>query len=314
MTQTSIPLRAVGSVYNPGPGNRRRRSIFFNNEIRAGGQGTRRAGSYGRHVLPQGHNQAGRGNSKSPCLRPFHRDRRLRRKRGADNPDRKLFRIHGQSDTEAPIVADGYADCRGRGRGYRGDIQYPGRRNIVRGRASDARGERKDAHTRRNKHCNRDLYRPAFFGTHPSFVIPAIEIRFFQLQEPAQLLLYVVLGGIIGVASAVFIKSIYWTEHLFDRIVKKNYYVRHMLGMFLVGVIFYLLKAGYGHYYVEGVGYAAIQDILSGALTGAGNPPSTVRAETRRHIAYARLRRFGRHLLPVPFPWRDHRPVLWNFT
>jgi CIC family chloride channel protein len=108
----------------------------------------------------------------------------------------------------------------------------------------------------------------AFFGTHPSFVIPAIEIRFFQLQEPAQLLLYVVLGGIIGVASAVFIKSIYWTEHLFDRIVKKNYYVRHMLGMFLVGVIFYLLKVGYGHYYVEGVGYAAVQDILSGALTG----------------------------------------------
>ena len=28
-----------------------------------------------------------------------------------------------------------------------------------------------------------------FFGTHPSLVIPAIEIRFFQLQEPAQLLL-----------------------------------------------------------------------------------------------------------------------------
>ena len=109
-----------------------------------------------------------------------------------------------------------------------------------------------------------------FFGTHPSFVIPAIEIRFFQLQEPAQLLLYVVLGGIIGVASAVFIKSIYWTEHLFDRIVKKNYYVRHMLGMFLVGVIFYLLKVGYGHYYVEGVGYAAIQDILTGTLAGAG--------------------------------------------
>lgn len=109
-----------------------------------------------------------------------------------------------------------------------------------------------------------------FFGTHPSFVIPAIEIRFFQLQEPAQLLLYVVLGGIIGVASAVFIKSIYWTEHLFDRIVKKNYYVRHMFGMFLVGVIFYLLKVGYGHYYVEGVGYAAIQDILTGTLAGAG--------------------------------------------
>ncbi len=109
-----------------------------------------------------------------------------------------------------------------------------------------------------------------FFGTHPSFVIPAIEIRFFQLQEPAQLLLYVVLGGIIGVASAVFIKSIYWTEHLFDHIIKKNYYVRHMLGMFLVGVIFYLLKVGYGHYYVEGVGYAAIQDILTGTLAGVG--------------------------------------------
>ena len=43
-----------------------------------------------------------------------------------------------------------------------------------------------------------------------------------------------------------------------------NYYVRHMLGMLLVGVIMYVLLLTTGHYHVEGVGYATVQDVLSG--------------------------------------------------
>ncbi len=40
-----------------------------------------------------------------------------------------------------------------------------------------------------------------------------------------------------------------------------------MLGMFLVGIIMYLLLVMTGHYQVEGVGYATVQDVLSGRLT-----------------------------------------------
>ena len=40
-----------------------------------------------------------------------------------------------------------------------------------------------------------------------------------------------------------------------------------MTGMLVVGVLMYVLMAGQGHYYIEGVGYATIQDVLSGALS-----------------------------------------------
>lgn len=47
-----------------------------------------------------------------------------------------------------------------------------------------------------------------------------------------------------------------------------NYYVRHVLGMLLVGVIMYVMMRATGHYYIEGVGYATVQDVLSGAGNG----------------------------------------------
>jgi len=39
-----------------------------------------------------------------------------------------------------------------------------------------------------------------------------------------------------------------------------------MTGMFLLGIILYVLMARFGHYYVEGVGYATVQDVLTGTL------------------------------------------------
>lgn len=103
-----------------------------------------------------------------------------------------------------------------------------------------------------------------FFGPHPSFVIPQFEAPYFHLTNPVVLLAYVGLGNIMGVASWLFIKSIYGFEDFFNQRVKGNYYTRHMTGMFLVGIIMYLLMITFGHYYIEGVGYATIQDVLSG--------------------------------------------------
>jgi CIC family chloride channel protein len=103
-----------------------------------------------------------------------------------------------------------------------------------------------------------------FFGDHPSFVIPQSETLYFHLTDPAVLLGYAVLGGILGIASLLFIRSVYGFEDFFDKWIKGGYYVRHMAGMLLVGVIMYFLMTSYGHYYIEGVGYSTIQELLSG--------------------------------------------------
>ena len=69
----------------------------------------------------------------------------------------------------------------------------------------------------------------------------------------------------MGLASVAFIRGIYWMEDVFDAI-PGNYYTRHMLGMLLTGVMMYLLFRFAGQYYVQGVGYATIMDILTAAL------------------------------------------------
>ena len=65
----------------------------------------------------------------------------------------------------------------------------------------------------------------------------------------------------------VYIRSIYLFEDVFERRIPGGYYVRHMLGMLGVGLIMYVLVRMTGHYYVQGVGYATVQDILSGEVS-----------------------------------------------
>jgi CIC family chloride channel protein len=102
-----------------------------------------------------------------------------------------------------------------------------------------------------------------FFGPHPSFFIPALELTFFRLTNPVVLLAYAALGAITGLVSALFISSIYGFQHFFEHRVKGGYYVQHAAGMLMVGLMLYVFMSRFGHYYVEGVGYATIQDILA---------------------------------------------------
>jgi CIC family chloride channel protein len=105
-----------------------------------------------------------------------------------------------------------------------------------------------------------------FFGRQPSFVIPGFGMSYFHAENPFVLLCYAGLGVILGVASAAYIKSVYGAEDFFERHLK-NYYARHAIGMLLVGIIMYLFAAKGGHYYVEGIGYATVQDVLAGVLS-----------------------------------------------
>ncbi len=128
-----------------------------------------------------------------------------------------------------------------------------------------------------------------FFGSHPSFVIPASEMPYFHHTDPFVLIFYVGLGLLTGLVSVVYIRSIYAFEDFFDRRVRGSYYLRHMLGMLSVGVIMYAVLRFTGHYHIQGVGYATVQDVLSGEV-------NCVRVRQDLSIAESQLRDYQARL------------------
>ncbi|OGT37221.1 MAG: hypothetical protein A3F12_06535 [Gammaproteobacteria bacterium RIFCSPHIGHO2_12_FULL_38_14] len=105
-----------------------------------------------------------------------------------------------------------------------------------------------------------------YFGSAPflTFTTTAVsQIYWFGIVA------YIVLSILLGLLSALFIHSIYFAEDHFDRYFK-NEYGRHMFGMLMVGISMYLMMYSFGHYYIQGVGYATIVDVLSYTLTHPG--------------------------------------------
>ncbi len=106
----------------------------------------------------------------------------------------------------------------------------------------------------------------AFLGLSPSFFVPDLSLTLHHALQPEVILLFVPFGILMGAAASLFIHSIYWFEDSFDHIFK-NPYIRHMTGMFFLGLMMYILLVYSGHYYVDGVGYSTILDILRGVLS-----------------------------------------------
>jgi CIC family chloride channel protein len=104
------------------------------------------------------------------------------------------------------------------------------------------------------------------FGNHASFDIPALAIPTVHAIPPMAYLAYILLGLLLGLVAVLYIRSLYKIEDLFERI-PGNYYTRHVTGMLLVGLMIYSSMHYFGHYYIEGIGYATVQDTLTGALT-----------------------------------------------
>jgi CIC family chloride channel protein len=103
-----------------------------------------------------------------------------------------------------------------------------------------------------------------FFGIHPAFTIPA---TLLSSQHPATLsaiVLFGLLGAIVGIAATAFVYGLSYAEDIFEEI--ENPYLRNIIGMLLLGILIYALMRLAGHYYVEGVGYATIQAILNGDM------------------------------------------------
>jgi CIC family chloride channel protein len=104
-----------------------------------------------------------------------------------------------------------------------------------------------------------------FFGDAPAFQVPPLQAMAINASAPLVLLLFAVMGALSGVWAAGFIRGLHVTEDWFDRI--KSPYLRHMLGMLMVGVLMYLLFCTLGQYYVDGVGYATVQTVLAGGMS-----------------------------------------------
>ncbi|MGE4561231.1 MAG: chloride channel protein [Desulfobulbus sp.] len=109
-----------------------------------------------------------------------------------------------------------------------------------------------------------------FFGVHPAFVIPALEQPYFSALSPWVLLYYAILGLGMGALAALYIRSLYAFEDLFGDVSRRHPYLCHAGGMFAVGVLMYGIMLVTGHYYIDGVGYSAIEDALSGQLLAMG--------------------------------------------
>jgi CIC family chloride channel protein len=104
-----------------------------------------------------------------------------------------------------------------------------------------------------------------YFGFQPAFQLPA-SLPALDSVSPGPLLAYALLGVVLGFAATLYIRAIYWSEDFFEQKIK-NPYVRHMTGMLVLGILIYFMFHYFGHYFVEGVGYATIQSILGGGMT-----------------------------------------------
>ncbi len=105
-----------------------------------------------------------------------------------------------------------------------------------------------------------------FLGMAPSFNIPDLAMKGLVPVHMSTMLLMLPFGVLIGLAATLFIHSIYWSEDKFEEMFK-NPYIRHALGMFILGIIMYLFIRFTGQYYIDGVGYSTIIDILKAVLS-----------------------------------------------
>ena len=95
----------------------------------------------------------------------------------------------------------------------------------------------------------------SYFGDYPTFDIVAE----YRLENPYELVFYLGLGLLAGLAGVMFIKVFYKVEDTFDSI-SIPMYVKPVMGGLFVGAI--------GLFYPEamGVGYEAVSDVLNGSM------------------------------------------------
>ena len=106
-------------------------------------------------------------------------------------------------------------------------------------------------------------------ATHISLLIlgnsPAFTLPMYQFVSSYELSFYLVLGILAGFVSIGFIAVLYRTEDFFDEL-PLNSTVKALAGGLLVGLIGYVFFLLFGEYYVFGVGYAFLTEVLANSV------------------------------------------------
>ena len=96
-----------------------------------------------------------------------------------------------------------------------------------------------------------------FLGVRPAFLVPA-----YNVVSVWEFLLYFILGIISGFVAILFTDTLAKTEIIFDK-VKMSKYVKPAIGGLIVGILSFVFFKFYGRYFLFGVGYSFISDVLS---------------------------------------------------
>ncbi|HLJ58136.1 MAG TPA: chloride channel protein [bacterium] len=98
-----------------------------------------------------------------------------------------------------------------------------------------------------------DIIGRAAFGTHPFLVLPA-----FKLSSPWEYLIYAGLGALAAVVGVAFIRVLYGTEDLCDRLWRGPGWLRPGVGGLVLGLLLVVLPQMYG------VGYPVLERAIRG--------------------------------------------------
>ncbi len=101
-----------------------------------------------------------------------------------------------------------------------------------------------------------------FLGSEPTFIVPG-----YTLKSSYEYIAYFILGILSGFAAILFTKMLAEMEIKFDNL-NLSPYVKPVIGGLTVGISGYLLYILTGHYYIFGVGYAFVTDVLTGKHIG----------------------------------------------
>lgn len=96
----------------------------------------------------------------------------------------------------------------------------------------------------------------------PEVAYPILDIaEIYVLRSPYELILYLLLGLLAGLASLFFVKFFYKVEEGFERMPVMDY-AKPMLGGLALGVLGLLLFETFGGYFIFGTGYGTIMPAL----------------------------------------------------
>ena len=106
-------------------------------------------------------------------------------------------------------------------------------------------------------------------GANPAFAVPDVQFSLSGWNAPTDVLSFILLGLLCGVAAWAFIRLLVIMEDGFPKL-PGNEYTQNIVGMTIIGLMMVGLTHAFGQPYIDGVGYSVVQSILDQKMTAVG--------------------------------------------